>query len=160
MYILILLNIIWDKVFKNGLSEICGRQFLKISLAPLLNTLSYFFRDGDRTGFFPHGRQWILHFPFFMVFTRLEPYVSFLNKILHWKKLHNASKKLLQLYSVFHVLWLLHRQKTTFCKRDEIVVKSRIISWEAAALCEKWPNAEFFLVCISLYSDWIRRFMK
>ena len=30
----------WDKVFKNETSEICGRQPLKILLAPFVNTLS------------------------------------------------------------------------------------------------------------------------
>ena len=34
-------NIIWDKVLKNGLSKICGRQPLKILLGPFLNTLSH-----------------------------------------------------------------------------------------------------------------------
>ena len=34
-----LLYIIWDKVFKSGLSKFCGRQPLKNSLSPLLNTL-------------------------------------------------------------------------------------------------------------------------
>ena len=32
---------IWDKVFKSGLSKFCGRQPLKNSLSPLLNTLSH-----------------------------------------------------------------------------------------------------------------------
>ena len=30
----------WDKVFKNRLIKICGRQALKISLGPFLNILS------------------------------------------------------------------------------------------------------------------------
>ena len=34
---------IWDKVFKNGPSKICGRQPLKILLGLLLNTLSRIF---------------------------------------------------------------------------------------------------------------------
>ena len=32
---------IWDKVFKNEPSKICGRQPLKILLGPFLNTLSH-----------------------------------------------------------------------------------------------------------------------
>ena len=35
--------IMWDKVFKNGSSKICGRQPLKILHGPLLNTLSHVF---------------------------------------------------------------------------------------------------------------------
>ena len=34
---------IWDKVFKNGPSKICGRQPLKILLGLLLNTFSRIF---------------------------------------------------------------------------------------------------------------------
>ena len=30
----------WDKVFKSGLNNFCGRQPLKNLLSPLLNTLS------------------------------------------------------------------------------------------------------------------------
>ena len=33
--------VIWDKVFKSGLSKFCGRQPLKNLLSPLLNTLSH-----------------------------------------------------------------------------------------------------------------------
>ena len=35
---------IWDKVFKNGLSKVCGRQPLRILLGPFLNTLSKYRR--------------------------------------------------------------------------------------------------------------------
>ena len=36
-----LIDNIWDKVFKSGLSNFCGRQPLKNLLSPLLNTLSH-----------------------------------------------------------------------------------------------------------------------
>ena len=56
-YWLLLSYFIWDKVFKNGPSEICGRQPLsnlkwlfkgclpQILLGPFLNTLPHFFGD-------------------------------------------------------------------------------------------------------------------